>query len=357
MARRITIGPDYPIIQESIKVNIKTKRNNIYKVDFEIGFAHRGIEALVLKRNFWQNLEIVERICGLCSNNHSMAYCMAVENLAEVKVPLRAQFIRTVIAELERLHSHLFWIDAVSKTLQLELLSEYILEIREGVMNILEDISGNRVMFSINTIGGVRRDIENPKQILEMLNKLKLPMDGLYKIFDSNIQILEKTKKIGILSYKDAKELGVVGPTAEASGISNDIRKKAPYAAYKQIKFKPTILSDGDAYSRIIIRFWEIFESIDMLKQLVKNMPNGSIAVPEISSLPAGYGIGRVEAPRGELIHFLISNGSKVPQRLKVRPPTFVNLPAVRKMLIGEKKENMHLILASIDPCFACTER
>ncbi len=357
MAKRITIGPDYPIIQESIKVNVKTEGDIIYDVDIEIGFAHRGIEALILKRNFWQVLEIVERICGLCSHTHALAYSLSVENLAKIKVPMRAQFIRTIIAELERLHSHLFWIDAVSKTLEFELLAEYILEIREGIMDILETISGNRVMFSINTIGGVRRDIKNPKQILKMLDRLKVPMDSLYKTFDCNTQILDKTKGIGILSHKKAKELGVVGPTAEASGISNDIRKEAPYAAYNQIKLKPTVLSEGDAYSRIIIRFWEIFESIEILQQLVKKMPNGSVAAPEISVLPSGCGIGRVEAPRGELIHFLISGGSKIPERLKVRPPTFANLPAVREMLVGDKKENMNLILASIDPCFACTER
>jgi Ni,Fe-hydrogenase III large subunit len=224
-------------------------------------------------------------------------------------------------------------------------------------MDILEIISGNRVMFSICTIGGVRRDIKNPKQILRMLDKLRKPMDHLYETFDCNTQILDKTKGIGILSYKKAKELAVVGPTAEASGILNDIRKEAPYAAYNQIKLKPTILQEGDAYSRIIIRFWEIFESIDILQQLIKKMPCGPIAIPEISSVPAGYGIGRVEAPRGELFHFLITDGSKIPKRLKIRPPTFANLPAVREMLIGEKKENMSLILASVDPCFACTER
>ncbi len=357
--RVIKIGPIHSVFEAPFVINVKGGGKKITDVEINIGFGHRGIEGLALQRSFDKVLHLIERTCGLCSHTHSLCYCQAVEKIAEIKVPERALFIRTIISELERLHSHLFWMDTVSETLEFHLFGEHILEIREGVMKVLEAMTGNRVMFSINKIGGVRRDIENEKQILRLLDELEKPINKLYETFDCNTEILEKTKEKGILIYEKARDLGVVGPTAEASGVTTDIRKDAPYAAYSQLEFKQFTCEEGDAYSRIIIHFWEIFESINVIKQAFEKIPTGIISASNSDNLviPIGEAISRVEAPRGELFYYVASDGSEIPKRVRIRVPTYANLPAVKWMLKDENIENLSLVLASIDPCFACTER
>ncbi len=357
MGKIIKIGPIHSVFESPFIIKLKQEDNIISDVEIEIGYSHRGIEGLSLQKTFLQTLELVERSCGLCSHTHTCCYCQAIEKLAQIKVPKRAQFIRVIISELERIHSHLFWASLVSNTLGFEAFKNHILTVRETIMEISEMISGNRVMFAINAFGGVRRDINDPKSIIKAIDKLKKPAEKLFEIFDASTEITEKTKDIGILDKKIAQNLGVVGPTARTSGIKKDIRKEAPYDAYRYLEFQDFIYEAGDTFSRILIHFKEIFESIKIIEQAIKNLPPGEIINPLKGSIPKGEATARVEAPRGELFYFVASDGSDKPRRVKIRVPTFANLPAVRYMLKEEKVENLNLVLGSIDPCFSCAER
>lgn len=355
----IKFGPKQAAFEEPFVVHLETKGGKIKDVGVELGFLHRGIEKLATKKNFYQNLGLVERICGYCSFTHSLAYVQAVEDVAEITPPPRARYIRTAIAEIERLHSHLLWMDLVTEKLGFEPISQHIVHIREGVLSLLEHLTGGRIMYEINTIGGVLKDIGETQEILRQLDWLTDIAKDIKELFEKDKEVRGNTKGLGILSKEKALELGVVGPTARASGVEIDVRKDTPYAAYKETSNgRYIVLKDGDCFSRIYIRFLELLESLDIIKRALLALPQGPIKVTGGIIFPKiGEGIGRVEAPRGELFHFVITDSGDTPKRLKVRPPTYVNLQALPAMLIGEDRNQAQTIIASIDPCFSCTER
>jgi Ni,Fe-hydrogenase III large subunit len=357
--KNIKLGPKSCVFEEPFIAHLKTKGNKIVGVEFELGFLHRGIERLATRKNFYQNLGLVERICGYCSFTHSLAYTQAVEDAAGIKAPPRALYIRTIVAELERLHSHLLWLYLEVNKIGFGGASAYLVQLREGILSLLVNITGGRIMYEINTFGGVLKDTPNLEDAEKQTRVFADIAKRLVVLFEENKAAKELTSNKGILTYKKAIELGAVGPTARASGIKVDVRKDEPYAAYGELLSKDyTILFGGDVYSRIYLRFIETAESFELIHKAIKNIPAGDIKLPGGSIfVPAGEGIGRVEAPRGELFHFIKTDSSNNPMRLKVKPPTYNNLPAVGEMLIGANKEDASLIISSIDPCFSCTER
>lgn len=355
----IKFGPKQAAFEEPFIVEYKTKNGIVSDVFIKLGFLHRGIENLSTKKNFYQNLGLVERICGYCSFTHSLAFTQAVENLAGLTPPKRALYIRTIVAELERLHSHLLWLYLSVEKLGFGEASNYLTQLREGILSLLIKITGGRIMYEINTFGGALKDVGDLSDVEKQTRVYCDVAKRLVNIFEKNRNVYRKTKGIGVLSRKEAIELGVVGPTARASGIKIDVRKDEPYAAYGELLDKKhTILFGGDVYSRIYLRFIETAESFETILRAIKNMPEGEISLPGGRVfIPVGEGIGRVEAPRGELFHYVKTNSEDYPERVKVRPPTYVNLPATREMVIGAKREEASMIISSIDPCFSCTER
>lgn len=357
--KNIKLGPKSTMFEEPFIAHLETKGKKIVGVDFELGFLHRGIERLATRKNFYQNLGLVERICGYCSFTHSLAYTQAVEDAAGIKAPPRALYIRTIVAELERLHSHLLWLFLEVNKIGFGGASAYLVQLREGILSLLVNITGGRIMYEINTFGGVLKDAPNLEDAEKQTRVFADIAKRLVVLFEENKAIKEITGGLGILSNKKALELGAVGPTARASGVKIDVRKDEPYAAYGELlEKKHTILFGGDVYSRIYLRFIETAESFEIIHKAIKNLPVGDIKLPGgYISIPVGEGIGRVEAPRGELFHFIKTDSSNNPMRLKVKPPTYNNLPAVGEMLIGANREDASLIISSIDPCFSCTER
>jgi len=227
------------------------------------------------------------------------------------------------------------------------------------VMDILELISGNRVHYAMNTIGGVRRDIvsETIPKVIGSLDFLEKRTKYYMKVLRSEPTVLKRTVDIGVLKPEDAVELCAVGPTLRASGVKNDVRRDDPYAAYDEIPFN-IVTDDGcDVFSRILVRCGEILESINMIRYALDHMPSGMLRVRVPMVVKPGEAVSRVEAPRGELIHYVKSNGSTRPERYKVRSPTLANIPALCKMLIGQHVADIPIILAGIDPCFACMDR
>lgn len=358
-AKLIKLGPKETAFEEPFVVHLETVNGRIKDVDIELGFLHRGIEKLATKKNFYQNLGLVERICGYCSFTHSLAYVGAVEDSQGIVPPERALYIRTIVAEIERLHSHLLWTDLVTESLGFEPFSGHLANIREGILDMLVKITGGRIMYEINTIGGVLKDIGETKELIKQVDYLVEISKKVKDIFEKAKEIKENTKNLGVLSKEKAIEIGVVGPTARSSGVKIDVRKDAPYASYDKVQDKKYIIfKEGDCYSRIYIHFLEIEESLNIIKKSLTEIPSGPFCLSGGRFFPQiGEGIGRVEAPRGELFHYVLCDSGDNPKRLKVRPPTYVNLQALRYMLIGEQRERATTIIASIDPCFSCTER
>ena len=356
---KVPFGPQHPALKEPENFTFEVEGDIIVDVKPRIGYNHRGIEKAMEVRTYIQNIYLAERICGICSDAHTTCYCQAIEELLGVEAPPRANYIRVIVAELERIHSHLLWVGIAAHEIGFDTLFMHIWRDRETVMDILEYVSGNRVHYAMNTIGGVRRDIPS-----DMAPKIKKGVDFLEKRIEEYIRtvqadstIRERTVEVGILKPKDAVELCAVGPTLRASGIKNDIRKDDPYAAYDEVPFN-VVTNDGcDVYARIIVRCEEMLESIKMIRYALDNMPSGMTRVRVPMVVPAGEAVSRVEAPRGELIHYAKSNGTSKPERYKVRSPTLANIPALCKMLLEQHVADIPIVLAGIDPCFACMDR
>ncbi len=356
---KVPFGPQHPALKEPENFTFEVEGDIIVDVKPRIGYNHRGIEKAMEVRTYIQNIYLAERICGICSDAHTTCYCQAIEELLGVEAPPRANYIRVIVAELERIHSHLLWVGIAAHEIGFDTLFMHIWRDRETVMDILEYVSGNRVHYAMNTIGGVRRDIPS-----DMVPKIEKGVDFLEKRIEEYIRtvqadstIRERTVEVGILKPKDAVELCAVGPTLRASGIKNDIRKDDPYAAYDEVPFN-VVTNDGcDVYARIIVRCEEMLESIKMIRYALDNMPSGMTRVRVPMVVPAGEAVSRVEAPRGELIHYAKSNGTSKPERYKVRSPTLANIPALCKMLLGQHVADIPIVLAGIDPCFACMDR
>jgi len=356
---KVPFGPQHPALKEPENFTFEVDGEIIVSVKPRIGYNHRGIEKAMEVRTYIQNLYLAERICGICSDAHTTCYCQAIEELLGVDAPSRANYIRVVIAELERIHSHLLWMGIVAHEVGFDTLFMHLWRDREAVMDMLEFISGNRVHYAMNTIGGVRRDIpaEMLPKIMKGLDFLEGRMKYYIKVINSEQTILKRTVDVGVLKPKDAVELCAVGPTLRASGIKNDVRRDDPYAAYDEVPFN-VITNDGcDVFARIIVRCEEILESIEIVRYALSHMPSGMIRVRVPLVVKPGEAVSRVEAPRGELLHYVRSNGTDKPERYKVRSPTLANISALCKMLLGQHIADIPIVLAGIDPCFACMDR
>jgi len=359
MPYTIPIGPYHPALEEPYKINVSCQGETVQGVDIEIGFNFRSIELLAQRRNYIQDIVLVERVCGICSNCHTMTFCMAAEAIAGIEVPARAGYIRVIMAELERLHSHLLWSGVAAELIGFQTMFMEIFALRELVMDVLEAISGNRVNYAMNCIGGVNRDLTDPDSILKAVRSIRQSVEKLViPIFTKDATIIARTKGIGILSKEDAIAYGTVGPLARASGIAEDIRESNPYAAYQELGFKKVVLDTCDVQARVVVRALEMLESLRLIEEALKNLPAGPTVASDVPlSIPAGEATARSEAPRGEVIYYVAADGSDVPARVKIRTPSFMNIPSVRAMVKGQYLADMPLIQASIDPCCSCTDR
>jgi membrane-bound hydrogenase subunit alpha len=370
----IPIGPIHPALKEPIRLALTVDGEEIVDVDIFAGQVHRGIEWLGMNRNnAIQNIYLAERICGICNICHPFAYVLAVEQAAGITPPARADYIRTITAEMERIHSHLLWAGVAAHEIGFDTIFYLAWRVREEIMDLIEYVTGNRVTKAMFQIGGVRRDIteEQFPKIRQSLDYYKSIFNQLKRVFLDDRTIRMRTKNVGVLKREDALKLLTVGPTARASGVPKDVRQDQPYAAYADLDIKamtPDMVSGtvvGDVYDRIIVRLLEVKQSIEIIEQCLEKMPPGPIlAQPKIALLlktltqAEGEGIGRVEAPRGEVIHYVrLEAGQSTLANWKVRAPTYVNLMAVPTILKGMQIADVPIAFASIDPCMSCTNR
>lgn len=358
MSYRIPIGPYHPALEEPYKLDLVCEGETILEAELKVGYNFRGVEYLAERRNYIQNIALLERICGICSNVHTLTFCQAVETLAGITPPERAQYIRVVVAELERLHSHLLWAGIAAEVMGFQTMFMVCFALREKVMELLETISGNRVNYAMNCIGGVNRDIDNPENILKGIIELEKEITRtVIPIFTTDRTVQARCAGIGIMTREQAFAWGAVGPTARASGLAQDIRRAAPYAAYDRLDFSIPVENSGDVRARIVVRSLEIVESCRIIRQALSDLPQGPWKGPDFVEVPAGEAISRIEGPRGEVFYLVASDGSEIPSRVRVRTPTFANMPTVQLMLQNATLADAPLIQASIDPCYSCTDR
>ncbi len=354
----VPIGPYHPLQEEPEYFRLYVEGEKVVDIDIVIGYMHRGVEKLSESKHFDQVALLVERICGICSNSHPMAYCQAMEDLAGIQVPERALYIRTIIAELERIHSHLLWIGLAGHFIGYNTVWMWAWKYREPVLDMFEMISGNRNHYAMMKIGGVRRDIldEDIPVLKKTLDEL-VPIVGMFKgaVMDDPV-IQSRLKRVGILTKQQAIDWCVVGPTARASGLNIDLRRDDPYAAYDRLNWKVIVQEEGDIFAKTVVRILELGESISIIRQCLDKMPKGEIdANPK--QIPPGEGIGRVEAPRGECFHYVKSDGTNRPIRHKIRAPSYMNVASNKVGAVGGTISDAAITLAAVDPCYCCTER
>jgi len=370
----IPVGPIHPALKEPVRLDLSIDGEEIVDVDVVVGQVHRGIEWLGMNRNNpIQNIYIAERVCGICNICHPFAYVMAVEQAAGITPPERADYIRVITAEMERIHSHLLWAGVAAHEIGFDSVFYLVWRVREDIMDLIEYVTGNRVTKAMFQIGGVRRDIteEQFPKIRQSLDYYKSIFDQLERLFLDDRTIRMRTRNVGILKKEDALKLLTCGPTGRASGVPKDVRQDQPYGGYADLDIKaitPDMLTGtvvGDVYDRIIVRLLEVAQSIEIIEQCLEKMPPGPIlAQPKTAVLlktltqAEGEGIGRAEAPRGEVVHYVrLEAGRETLSTWKIRAPTYVNLMSIPTILKGGQIADVPIAFASIDPCLSCTNR
>ncbi len=357
----VPFGPFHPTLDEPAHFRLYVEGEMVRGCEYRGFMVHRGIEKLSETVLSYNDVPMMaERICGICGCVHSVAYVQAVENAAAIKAPPRAEYIRSIMLEIERLHSHLLWVGLACHLVGFDTLFMQSWRIREPIMWMAEKITGNRKTYGLCLVGGVRWDIT-----LELRTELRLLLDKLESewqpvvaavVKDKNIQ--KRTSDVGVADKQYCKDMGLVGPVARAAGVDIDCRRDHPYAAYDRVEFDVITHDTSDVWGRVVVRAKEVFESIRIIRQCLDKMEPGPLMLDITEELPVGrLGLSSVEAPRGESHHFAITGENNKPRRWRVRAPTYQNLQGVPGMIKDQMIADMTISLGSIDPCFSCTDR
>ncbi|MDP2364711.1 MAG: nickel-dependent hydrogenase large subunit [Ignavibacteria bacterium] len=356
----IPIGPYHPLLEEAEYFTLQVDGETVVDIDLEIGWMHRGHEFISEQKTFTQSIYLVERICGICSTSHPLACVHAVEDIDNIEIPLRARYIRTLVGELERIHSHLLWLGLAGHFIGYDTLWMWAWKYREPVLQMFEIISGNRNHYGMLRVGGVAKDVDPQKfsKLITIMDEIEKKIEMLAKAANDDPVLKSRLKGVGILTKKDAIDFCAVGPTARASGVAIDVRKDEPTDAYDLVDFKIIVAENGDVYDKTVVRLLETFESIKICKQCLEKLKtvNGGI-FNDVKEISPGEGIGRYEAPRGEVFHYVRTDGTNRPVRHKVRAPSYVNIPTFKASCKGIPVADALITLAAVDPCYCCTER
>lgn len=354
----IPFGPYHPVLEEGELFELTVRGEVVEEIYWKTGYNHRSIETIAETKTYDQICFLVERICGICSHSHPYGFVRAVEDLAEVEIPERAVYIRTIVAELERLHSHLLWMGLAGHFIGYNTVFMWGWKYREPVLDILEEVTGNRQHYATLKIGGVRRDLEESKyeKILDMLDDVEEKCRMLLEAVPEDPVLKSRLQGVGVLTEQEARDWGPLGPTARGSGYDIDVRRDHPHAAYDWVDWDVCVEESGDVYAKTMVRLRENMESIKIIRQCIDQMVPGPIE-NEVREIPPGEGIGTYGAPRGETFHYVASDGTNSPIRHKVRAPSFNNVPSFEASCIGEEIADVLLTLAAVDPCYSCTER
>lgn len=354
----LAVGPFHPLQEEMEFFQLTVDGEIVTDIDMRISYNHRGIEKVSETLQFDQVPFLVSRVCGICSASHPLAYINAVEEIAGITPPERAQYVRVIINELERIHSHLLWVGLGGHFIGYDTVFMWAWKYREPVLDLLEEITGNRNNYGNVRVGGCREDIPDefiPKMLKE-LDKIEKKTEMLTKAVLDDPIIHARLKGVGVLTKEDAIKYAVTGPTARGSDVKIDVRRDDPYAAYGDLDWNVISQPEGDVFAKAVVRLLEVLESVKISKQALKKLPKGPVAI-EVKEIPPGEGCGHAEAPRGETFHYVRSDGGNRPVRHKIRAPSFVNVPSFKASCIGQSIADVTITLAAVDPCYSCTER
>ncbi len=356
----VPLGPQHPVLPEPLVLDLVLEDERVVDAVPTIGYIHRGLEAMVEKVEYTEMGFVAERICGICSFMHGMGFCASIEDIMGVEVPERARWLRLVWAELSRIQSHLLWLGLGSDAFGFENLFMHCWRMREEILDIFEATTGGRIIFSVNRIGGVKRDIADSELagIAERLRALGERFAEIARVFRADPSIHHRLAGVGVLPAGEALAAGAVGPMARASGLATDTRLLGTHG-YDRLDFEPVVEAGGDCLARVLVRLREVEQSIDLIRQLVDRMPKGDGQPIEtrVRGLPDGETFMRLEQPRGEVVYYLKANGTKNLERFRARTPTFANIPAMISLVRGHDLADVPNIILTIDPCISCTER
>jgi len=360
----IPIGPQHPALHEPVLLKVYADGEEVIKVEVNTGYNHRGIEKLCEKNTYYRDIFIVGRVCGICNAVHANCYVRALEYLLDTKLNNRARYLRVLAMELERIHSHMIINAVMAEIVGFDTLFMQIMLDRERVMKAKEILTGNRVLADYMIVGGVRRDIDEIKRerIRDLLLRLKPRVEYYKKVFEEDETIVKRLVGVGVLKPADITSHSLVGPVARGSGVRIDSRASDKYDAYDEIPFNVITRKEGDSWARMMVRWDETLESINMCLYVLEKLPADGNPVPDERRLPRvippGESYARVEAQRGELTYYVMSDGKSTnPYRVKIRTPSFNNIINSAFMYVGLSLADVPVALTSLDPCISCMER
>ena len=356
----IPIGPQHPALHEPLLFRVKVEGERIVQITPSTGYNHRGIEKLCENNTFLKDVFLAGRVCGICNVVHTTCYSEGVEKVGNIEVPSRAKYLRTLLNELERIHSHMLALAVLGELIGFHTLFMLMMRDRELVLALKEMVAGNRVQADYVMPGGVRRDLTPEKldRVKKSLDRIEERMKYYAKIFEKDSIVNSRLRRVGVLEKAEVSTYGFVGPIARGSGVKTDVRYEDPYAAYGEIPFSVITRDEGDSWARTMVRVGETFEAINMVRYVADHLPEGPFGPKTmIRKVQAGEAISRVEAQRGQLIYYIVSKGGDKPYRLKIRTPSFNNILSSGVLFKDANIADLPAILASLDPCISCMER
>lgn len=355
----IPIGPQHPLLKEPLSFVLTVEGEKVMESTLRLGYVHRGIERLCQERTYVQATHLLERVCGICSHIHTTTYCQGVEALLGLEPPPRGLYLRALLCELERIHSHLLWMGVLAKNMGFDTLFMYAWRDREIALDIMEELSGGRVSHAVNVIGGVRIDLdaEHIHSILQRFGQLEQQVEKALVLIEHEPTLKARTQGVGLLSAEQVRRYCVVGPVARASGVDMDLRRDFPRPPYDRLRFNVITHPAGDVWARTVVRVQETRESLSLCRQILAQLPDGPTASPLKRRVPPGEVVSRSEAPRGEVVYYIRSDGSDKPARLKIRTPTLTALITLADQLRDVNVADVPVVLSGVDLCIACADR
>ncbi len=350
----LNMGPQHPSTHGVLRVLLKLDGETVVDLDCDIGYLHRGVEKICEHDTYPMITPYFDRLDYVAAINGDLVYVEAVERLMGVEVPRRAQYLRVILAELQRITSHLLWLATHALDIGAATIFLYTFREREEILKIIENFVGARLTTHAFRIGGFEWDAnpEFERDVRAFLDLFPGRIDEYETILSENRIWLARTVGIGVLSGENAIDIGLTGPVLRASGVKYDVRRAAPYSAYPEFDFEIPIGETGDTYDRYLVRMQEMRQSIRIVQQALDGLPEGDFMaarVPRVIKPPAGEVFHTNEGPKGEIGVYLVSDGTNTPYRLRVRPPCFVNLQALKQLAIGHLMADVVALIGTVD--------
>ena len=350
----LNMGPQHPSTHGVLRVILRLDGERVIDADLVIGYIHRGIEKLSENRDWTQIITLTDRMDYVAAATNNLGYCETVEKLMSLEVPRRAHYIRTILAELQRMASHCLWLGTHAMDIGAMTVFLYALRERELILDLFEEYCGARLTYNAMRVGGLPLDIPPgwDRKVRAFCDIMASKVPEYEELLTHNRIWLERTRDIGVISGPDAIAIGLSGPPLRGSGVLRDVRKDEPYAAYDEFEFDVPLGSRGDTYDRYLVRMEEFRQSLRIVRQALDGLPEGPVMgkVPRLIKPPAGETYHAIESPKGELGFFIVADGKSIsPYRLRVRPPSFCNLQALRQLIRGHLVADVVALIGTID--------